>query len=180
MVVQQIRHTSATFAAFLAQPENAGRLFELIHGEIIEVTPGRTRYSGIGLIIAHVVLSFSEAHNLPVYVSGGDGAYAIGGQVIAPDFAYKRTPLSEDYPDPDPPLWVVEVISPTDRPYEIRDKRDIYLRAGILLWEVYYKSRAVDVYAPGQPPRSAGLDDTLDAGDLLPGFTLPVKRLFAE
>jgi hypothetical protein len=36
------------------------------------------------------------------------------------------------------------------------------------------------VYAPGQPPRTVGIDGTLDAGSVLPGFTLAATALFGE
>ena len=172
------------FVQFALLPENADRDFELIDGEIIEMAPGRTWNSGVGHLLAVAIHNFCDAHDLPCYTSGGDGDYEVQGHVIAPDFAYKQTPLSKDYPDPVPPLWAVEVISPTDKAPDVRRKRQIYLQAGILLWEIYPDARSVDVYAPGQPVRAFGIDDTLDGeacfASLLPEFTLPVRQLFAD
>jgi hypothetical protein len=37
----------------------------------------------------------------------------------------------------------------------------------------------VEVYTPGAPARLLGLEDTLDGGAVLPGFTLPVRAIFA-
>ncbi len=174
---QQRVWTIADFQDFIARPENSDRLFELINGEMIEVSPGRTSNSQIGHRIVTVVYPFCEAHDLPCYTSGGDGAYNIGGQVVAPDFAYKRTPMSDDYPDPEPPLWAVEIISPTDKAVSIRTKRDIYVEAGILYWEIYPDLGRVDVYAPGQPLFTVSMDGALDGGDVLPGFQLPLNRI---
>lgn len=176
---KQKLYTMDEFKGFVSRPENVDRLFELINGEIIEVTPGRTRYSGFGHLLTVAVHLFCREHGLPCYTSGGDGAYDIGGNTVAPDFAYKRTPLSDDYPDPVPPLWVLEVISPSDKAPDIRDKRQIYEQAGILQWEMYPKRQSIDVYAPGQQKVTRDIDDTLDGGDALPGFTLPVRALFA-
>jgi Uma2 family endonuclease len=167
------------FMEFVARPENANRLFELINGEIIEVMPGRTYNSGIPILIATVVRSFCRDNNLPCYLSGADGTYRIGNNVVVPDLAYKRTPLSKDYPDPEPPLWAIEVISPTDEPAEIEKKRKVYRQAGILLWEINPEKQAVDVYAPGKNKRTFNIDETLDGSDVLPGFTLPVRELFS-
>jgi Uma2 family endonuclease len=172
--------TMAEFKEFIDRPENTDTLYELINGEIIDVSPGRTSNSQIGHWIVTAVYPFCQAHDLPCYTSGGDGAYEILGNILAPDFAYKRTPMSDEYPDPEPPLWVVEIISPTDRADEIRQKRQIYVRAGILYWETYPLTRSVDVYPPGQPMRTVELDGILDAGEVLPGFTLPVKHLFPD
>jgi Uma2 family endonuclease len=74
---------------------------------------------------------------------------------------------------------VAEVVSPNDKPREIRAKRAIYLQAGILYWEIYPEDQSIDVHAPGQPVRSYGAADTLDAGNLLSGFSVPVSELFA-
>ncbi|MBC8100782.1 MAG: Uma2 family endonuclease [Armatimonadetes bacterium] len=109
---------------------------------------------------------FGRKHTLPCHTSGEAGAY-------------KRTPMSEGYPDPVPPLWAVEIISPTDKARNIRAKRNLYRGAGILLWEIYPQDASVDVYAPDGSERIAvGLDGVLDGGDVLPGFTLTVQALF--
>jgi Uma2 family endonuclease len=179
MIPQRI-NTLEEFEAFIARPENADKLFEFVNGEIIEKLPGRTYNSGIGLLIAVAVHPFCKAHNLPCHMSSGDGAYRVGSDVVAPDFAYKQTPLSDQYPDPAAPLWAVEVISPTDKPRDIRDKRAVYVKAGILLWEVYPQLESVYVYQPGKPLVIRSIDDTLDGGDVLPGFTLAVKEIFPE
>jgi Uma2 family endonuclease len=180
MAMQKTAMSISEFAQYSNLPENADRRLELIDGEVVEMAPARARYSKIGLVIASSVYIYCQNHNLPSPISGADGAYEVNGHVIAPDFAYKDTPLSEEYPDPVAPLWAVEVISPTDKATDIRKKRQIYQDAGILLWEVYYKLQRVDIYAPGQPMRAFGIDDVLDGDEVLPGFTLAVKELFAE
>ena len=76
--------------------------------------------------------------------------------VVAPDFAYKPTPTVAEYPDPQPPLWVAEVISPNDKATEINAKRRKYIEARILYWEMYPDERLIDVYAPGKPMMTCG------------------------
>jgi Uma2 family endonuclease len=172
--------TIGDFQAFVARPENSDRLFELINGEIIEVSPGRTNNSALAHLLSFAVRSFCEQHRLPCYISGGDGAFAVEGHVVAPDFAYKSTPMSDEYPDPVPPEWAIEIISPTDRAPDIRDKRNIYVEAGILYGELYPEKRSMDVYVPGQPVRKIDTNDVLDGGAVLPGFALPLKDLFSK
>lgn len=73
------------------------------------------------------------------------------------------------------------MISPTDKAKDIRAKRKIYQAAGILLWEVYREDQTVDVYLPNQAERiEYGIDDVLDAGDVIPGFTLAVRDIFLK
>lgn len=170
--------TLEDFKQFVNQDENADRLFELINGEIVEVMPGRTSNSQIHDVIVAAVRPFCKTHGIPCYTSSADGAYNVLGHVFAPDFAYKRTPMSDDYPDPIAPLWVVEIISPTDKAENIRHKRQVYQQAGVLVWEIYPQDQSVDVYAPGQPMRTYGIEDILDGGSVLPEFTLPVRELF--
>lgn len=176
-MVAREKITLEYFKQFVEQPENAGRLFELINGEIVEKMPGRTSNSQIHDIIVAEVRPFCKANGLPCYTASADGAFDILGQVYAPDFAYKRTPMSNEYPDPIAPLWAVEIVSPTDKVGEIRKKRQGYRAARILLWEIYPDEKSVDVYAPDQPVKTYGIEDTLEV-DLLPGFRLAVRELF--
>jgi Uma2 family endonuclease len=172
--------TLQDFQEFINRDENSEHLFELIKGEIIEVIPGRTRNSEFHEIISFAVRLFCREQNLPCHTSGGAGAYNVQGHILAPDFAYKPTEMSDEYPDPVAPKWVVEIVSPTDKAEDIRNKREIYFAAGILLWEMYPKSERIDVYAPGQPIRIYTIDDVLDGGEVLPGFTLAVHELFQK
>jgi Uma2 family endonuclease len=160
------------FREFVARPENADRLFELINGEIVEKIPGRTRNSELSYNLAFEVKAFCKTRQLPCHISGGDGAYSSQGQIIAPNFTFKTTPMSSEYPDPLPPLWAVEIISPNDEAIDIRTKREIYTEASILYWEMYPDLKRVDVYAPDQPMRTVNLEGTLDGDAVLPGFTI--------
>jgi Uma2 family endonuclease len=172
--------TIEQFKAWVEQPEFADRSFELIDGEIVEKMPGTTLNSGIAVNMVFNTRLHCRDKALPCYISTGDGAYQVGKDVVAPDMAYKQTPMSDEYPDPVAPLWAVEVISPTDKAVDIRKKRLIYSDAGILLWEVYPQLQRVDVYAPGQAVSSFGINDVLDGGAVLPAFRLPVKDIFAN
>jgi Uma2 family endonuclease len=162
------------------QPENTDRIFELINGEIIEKMPGTTFNSMLAYQVARSADRFCEAHDIPYFVSIGDGTFDINGHVVAPDMAYKPTPVSTTYPDPDPPLWAVEVISPNDKAKAIRDKRLIYLQAGILYWEIYPDTQTIDVYVPGQPVKTITRDGLLDGGAVLPGFALNASALWGQ
>ncbi len=147
MAVQQQLYTIEAFKQFVSEPEHSDRLYELINGEISEVMPGRTSNSQIHDIIVTEVRTFCKTHGIACYTASADGAFDIQGSAIAPDFAYKRTPMSDDYPDPVAPLWAVEVISPTDKGAKFARNAQIYLQAAkILLWEIYPDNCSVEVY----------------------------------
>jgi Uma2 family endonuclease len=128
--------------------------------------------------ITFAVHQFCRENKIECHTSGFGGPYDIQGNVIAPNFAFKRALMSDDFPDPVAPEWAIEVVSFRDRATDTRAKRQIYIQAGILYGELYPKLQSIDVYAPGQPPRTLGINDTLDGGDVLPGFTLAMKALF--
>lgn len=178
--MERIGMSLEEFQRWAELPENADHDFELIHGEVIPVTPVRTPHSFIHNLIVVAVHNYCNAQKLPCYTTSGDGSYGILGSVIAPDFAYKSTPLLDYYPDPEPPLWAVEIIPPNEKANAIRAKREIYRQAGILYWEMYPQSHSVDVYARGEPMRTVGIDETLDGGAVLPGFILPLRDLLPE
>lgn len=78
------------------------------------------------------------------------------------------------------PDLVVEVVSPSDRATEVREKVEDWLRAGVrLVWVVYPSVRTVDVYRPGSDVRVLGEADVLEGEDVVPGFSLPVRQIFA-
>lgn len=79
------------------------------------------------------------------------------------------------------PALAVEVLSPGNTREEMDRKLQDYFAAGVrLVWNVDPEARAVTVYTA--PDRSCVLaeDQTLDGGDVLPGFTLPLRKLFAR
>jgi Uma2 family endonuclease len=96
--------TLEDFKRFAFQPENNDRNFELINGEVIEKPNGTTRNSLISANLIGEVRSFCKQNYLPYCITGEAGTYLVDGHVLAPDFAYKPTPATSEYPDPDAPL----------------------------------------------------------------------------
>ena len=165
------------FIAYALLPENAERSLEFINGEMSEKMPSSTRNSTSAFMLGHITQSHCETNDLPCYITIGDGTYRINTNVLAPDFAYKPTPTVADYPDPEPPLWVAEIISPKDKVAEITAKRRKYIEAGILYWELYPDERLIDVYAPNKPMTTYGIDAAITV-DVISGLTIPVSKLF--
>jgi Uma2 family endonuclease len=75
----------------------------------------------------------------------------------------------------------VEVLSPSNTRREMEIKLEEYAKAGVkLVWYVDPERKEVDVYPKGNPKRkkTLGVRDTLDGGNVLPGFAVPVAKLF--
>jgi Uma2 family endonuclease len=79
------------------------------------------------------------------------------------------------------PDLAVEVLSPSNMEAEMVRKRREYFQAGVrIVWEVDPVARTVAVN--GAPEHSTLLDQSqaLEGGVVLPGFALPLRKLFAE
>jgi Uma2 family endonuclease len=77
------------------------------------------------------------------------------------------------------PDLAVEIVSPSNRAEEIDNKITDYFQAQVRqVWVVYPDSGRVYVYQ--SPTRVTVLEriDTLDGGDVLPGFQLPIEQLY--
>lgn len=79
------------------------------------------------------------------------------------------------------PVLAVEILSPSDTVEDINEKIDEYLAAGVaLVWVVDPHDQTVMVYRPGQPPTMVNNTQELSGEPHLPGFRVPVARLFAR
>ena len=77
------------------------------------------------------------------------------------------------------PDLVVEVVSPSDRPIPVFDKAQMWLRYGVrLVWITDPETRTIMALPQSGPTRTYTEDDTLDGGDVLPGFTCAVRDIF--
>ena len=175
--------TAREFEAVAESPENADKILELIAGEVCEV-PSNAYASMISARIAGYIFIYLLAHNI-AYLTTEAGGYEIFGERYAPDVAVVRKekqlePVKTGY-NPVPPDLAVEVDFPSTREsrHTLNMKLGSYLAAGTIVWIVNIDAQQIEVYAPGQSTRVLTINDTLDGDDVLPGFTLPVKDVFA-
>jgi Uma2 family endonuclease len=183
MVVQKQKITYAQYAEIAARPENAGKILELVSGEIVEKMPSFTP-SKIASRINYYVTQFLMRHPIG-YVTGKAGGYILSEEhTFNPDVGYiskVRLPKEPSREAPVAPDMAVEVKSPTDSKREMRKKAEIYLQFGTrLVWLVFPEEQAVEVYVPDKDVQTFGINDSLDGGDVLPDFQLAVKDIFAD
>ncbi len=80
---------------------------------------------------------------------------------------------------PGAPDLAVDVLSPHDRMKEVLGKVSDYLDAGCrLVWVVDPAAEEVHVFRSPFAPEVLTAEDTLHAGDVLPGFSVQVAQLF--
>lgn len=167
--------------------EDDGWWHELIRGELIQMPPASHQHSKLAIRIGRKLGNYVEEHQLGD-VTGADGGYILSRNpdvVVAPDAAFVRAdrlPPQDDmptYPELAPDL-AVEVVSPSDRMNDVSDKVMLYLDAGTrLVWVVQPRFKTVTVHYPDRSAKTFTVEDELDGGDVLPGFTLAVVDLFS-
>ena len=78
------------------------------------------------------------------------------------------------------PDLAVEVVSPGDSAREVREKVADWMRAGVrLLWAIDPATRSVTVYRSTDDFDLLSEDDTLDGGQVIPGFSAAISDLFS-
>ena len=120
-------------------------------------------------------------------VGGTDGGVLIEQNpdtVREPDVYFVsagRLPLddeSDGYLEVMPEL-VVEIVSPSDSEREVREKIAMWLEHGAsMALEVRPATRTIVVHCPGVPVVTLTGGGSLDGGDVLPGFSLPLSEIF--
>jgi Uma2 family endonuclease len=176
--------TEADVIAALEAPRK--RICELIDGVLVEKAMGYGE-SLLAALLIELLNAFVRARNLGL-VTAPDGTMRLwAGRVRIPDVAFTswdRMPGRRRPPQPIPDLapdLAVEVLSRSNTRVEMRLKRQDYFRANVrLVWEVDPEARTVSVYTAPEGPTVLTEADTLDGGSVLPGFTLPLRELFAE
>ena len=77
------------------------------------------------------------------------------------------------------PDLAVEIVSPTNLAEEIDGKVTDYFQSGVrLVWVFYPDTGRVYVYPSPTQVSILERTDTLDGGEVLPGFQLPIVRLY--
>ena len=168
----------------LRLPRGEGRNYELIRGVLIQKMPTGGPH-GDSVTRATILLgNYAEENDFGV-VRTGEPGYRLESDpdtVRAPDVAWvapgRIAEGTQGYPELSPDL-AVEVKSPSNSNPEMAAKAQMWLCYGTKIALVLDPDSAtVRIYRPGAEPVALGEDDVLDLGDLLPGFSVEVWRLF--
>jgi Uma2 family endonuclease len=176
----------ATEADVVKAMEREKRYFELVDGVLVEKAVGYEE-SFLAVAMGAILRAFVNPRNLGV-VSGTDGMVRLfPGLIRGPDVAFAswdRFPDRRIPKDPIPTLvpdLVIEILSKSNTAKEMKRKRGEYLSQGVsLVWEIDPRKRTATVYQPDGSKTVLSESDRLDGGNVLPGFSLELRELFAE
>jgi Uma2 family endonuclease len=177
---------TATVDDLIIANAQAKPLCELIDQTLVEKAMGYEA-SVVAAAISEILRRFIVPRRLGL-VSGADGMFQLlASSVRGPDVAFvSREQLpggnfpTEAYP-PIAPDLVVEVLSPGNTKGEMSRKRIEYFHSQVrLVWIVDCVDRSVAVYTSPNAVRVFTSDETIDGGDVLPGFSHPVAEFFAD
>jgi len=188
IALNRVRHDPlpgrATEEDLLRVNEGHNALCELVDGALVEKAMGNYE-SMLAIALGRFLSDFVVEHNLGV-VLGPDGMLRLrSGLVRLPDLSFIAWQRFPNRAVLESPIWdvapdlAVEVLSRSNTREEMERKLSEYFAAGVrLVWYVQPKSREVCVYTA--PERMLVVDENhiLDGGDVLPGFSLPLRKLF--
>jgi Uma2 family endonuclease len=161
--------------------------YELIEGELRPMSPTGDAHGYTSNRLSYFVNAHVYENDLGECFAAETGFIVARDPdtVLAPDFAFVAGERLPEHALPGflplAPDLVLETRSPGDTKREVEEKAARWLQAGVrLVWELDPKTRRLTVYRPGSEPQTLGIDDILSGEEVLPGFSLPIRRLFRD
>ena len=172
----------------LLRLDSQGVRGELIRGVLHETMPAGVKHGKIAIRLGGRMDAHVEQGHLG-HVFGSDSGVLLERNpdtVREPDLAYvsaERLPLDADVDGycPVAPDLVVEIKSPSDSEREVDDKATMWLSHGVRIALVINpETGTIRVRQPNLPVVILAMDETLDVGEVLPGFNCSVREILGN
>ena len=161
------------------------KLYELVEGTLVEKPMGRPE-AFLALELGALLREFVTKHDLGFCTGPDDLIELMPKLVRGPDVCFTAWEKGAKTVDTDAiskrvPDLVVEVHSPSNSPGEMARKRKDYFFGGVrLVWEIDPRKRTAEAYTTPDAKTAIPVGGSLDGGDVLPGFRLPLAKLFEK
>ena len=156
---------------------------EISAGELITMPPPKLLHTLVASVVLEVLQSYLRQQHSARAIPGAEYVLSRDPLTIRqPDVsvlskARIQSADPESYFDRSPEL-AIEVVSPSDTAQDLQLKVDQYLQSGARqVWILYPKTKRVHVFHGGDAS-ILNESQTLEGGDLLPGFSVKVADLF--
>jgi Uma2 family endonuclease len=164
----------------------ADRICELIDGTLVEKTMA-TYESIVALALAYFLNRYLDDHNIGTLAGEAGLLKILPSQVRAPDVSFIRWERLPGRGSPKPPIYAVapdlaaEILSESNTEAEMDRKLQDYFTAGVrLVWYIDPATRTAQAFTAADQRTDIAPHDSLTGGDVLPGFELPLPKLFAR
>lgn len=162
------------------------KLYELVDGFLVEKVMG-SKESYLALELGRHLGNFLEEEDLG-FLLGPDGMLRIMPHLVRiPDLSFISWEKRPDHTIPDEPVpnlspdLAIEILSHGNTKREMTRKLREYFRSGVrLVWFIDPVARTATVFTSPEDSETLAESQSLDGKDVLPGFKLPLKRLFAR
>ena len=168
-----------TLKEFLAHDYES---YEYVNGELVPMSMPTMEHGELSFNIVILLGNYVRQHQLgKVYIA--ETTFAVGQSGRKPDAAFvsqAHLPENRRQTSPVPPDLAIEVVSPSDKVYDVQEKVFEYLDAGTqMVWVVEPVSKTVTVYRSRNNITILTTDDTLTGENVVEGFRCSVADIFA-
>jgi Uma2 family endonuclease len=169
----------------LSLPDD-GLRHELIAGELRAMAPSGEEHGGVAMTFGILLGQYVRTHRLGRVLAAETGFLLTQNPdtVRVADVAFIGRARAGTGPvrgyRPGTPDLAAEVVSPNDRPAEVAEKVATWLAHGtrmVIVLDPF--RRTVAVHRSFTEVRYLTADEVLDGGDVVPGWRVPVRELFA-
>ncbi len=161
--------------------ENDLEGYEYVKGELVPMPPPSMEHGEISVNIIHCLYKYVRDNQLGRLYTA-ETTFQLGDRLVKPDVAFvstERLPENRRKGSPIPPDLAIEIVSPTDKQYDVTEKAFAYLKAGTrLVWVVEPVAKTVMVYRSETDFTLLRCEDTLTGEEVIKGFACPVAQLF--
>jgi Uma2 family endonuclease len=177
---------SATEEDVLELDRRQGRGCELIDGTLVEKHLGVAE-SYISWLLGALLKEYLDRNNLGIGLNPDALLRISPGLIRMPDLSFISWDKLPGRKVPLKPVWdlyldlAIEIVSLSNTPAEIRRKLDEYFQSGVrLAWVIDPRKRTARVYKSARRSALVREHQSLDGGDVLPGFSVRLAELFRD
>ncbi len=161
--------------------ENDLEGYEYVKGVLVPMAAAAIIHGEIGSNFHFLLASHIRENKLGrLYIL--ETTFQLGDRVVKPDIAFVSTErLSEEKLKgfAGAPDLAVEIVSPSDKHYDVNEKALAYLKAGTrLVWVIEPVLKSVTVFRSEVDFTMLNYEDTLTGEDVVEGFSCTVAELF--